>query len=183
MAGVKMGATGAANAGTLWQRADMRRLAVLVAAAVACAIIQVIWHPGDEAGLLGIGLGLTVGFLADRSRLLIAAALITPVALVNVLWTARVLRLDINSLNLLAVAAGLLLIAWGARAGYVGRGPFSPGLVVGLIGLLILGLTRGAAPGFYAWLVSLWAPVVLLPLVGLAMLAAGFLMQRGHRQS
>ena len=154
-----------------WRRAGPRRLAALAAAGIVCALLQWLWHPGDEAGLLGLGLGLGAGYLADRSRLLIPAAIITPIALVNVLWTARVLRLDIGVLNLLAAAAGLLLVAWAARMERIGRGPVSPGLLIGLIGVLILGLERGIAPGFYAWFVTLWMPAVVLPLVGLAMLA------------
>jgi hypothetical protein len=157
---------------TVWRRAGPRRLIALVAAGIVCALLQLFWHPGDEVGLLGLGLGLCAGFLADRTRLLIPAALITPIALVNVLWTAQVLRLDIGVLNLLAAAVGLLLIAWGARAGQVGRGPLSPAVLLGLIGLLILGLEQRVAPGFYAWFVTLWMPAVVLPLVGLAMLAA-----------
>ena len=157
MAGASAGAHDEQRVEPFWRRVGVRRLLVLVAAAGVCAIIEVIWHPGDEVGLLGIGLGL---------------------ALANVLWSARILRADIDALHLLAVALGLVAIAWGARAGYVGRGAASPGLLVGLVGLLVLGLTQGAAPGFYAWLTSLWAPVVLLPLIGLALLARGALPAR-----
>lgn len=180
MAGASTAASDGMRAGPLWRHTNVRRLLALVAAAVVCAIVQLIWHPGNEVGLLGIGLGLTLGFLVDRSRLLIAAALVTPLALANVLWSARILRADVDALHLLAVALGLLAIAWGARAGYVGRGALSPGLLVGLVGLLVLGLTAGIAPGFYAWLTSLWAPVVLLPLVGLVMLAGDVVRARAE---
>ncbi|MGH2485794.1 MAG: hypothetical protein ACRDHE_07275 [Ktedonobacterales bacterium] len=159
---------------TLAGRAFHTATLVLLGEGIVCAVIAATLRPGHELGLLALGVGLLLAFVADRDHYLIPGAIVTPVALVNVLWLYGIVPgNDVEGFHLLAVGGAVALLMFAARGHVIGRNPISAGLWTALIGVLILGLSlkAPAATTFYRFFESLWMPAVVLGAAALSRLA------------
>lgn len=153
-----------------------RQGAGLLTIAAACAVVAIVAHPGAQTGLLAVGIGLLAASAWRPWSLLLPGLAVTPFALVNVLWSLGAIP-TAYLFGAYIVAAALVMAAanLAARRGLVGPQPWTPALLVGAIGLLVLGTAlpgRGPA-AFYAWFTSWWMPAVVLGGLGAWRVARG----------
>ena len=170
----------------IWQ-GPRGQAVLLLAFAVVCAVLAATVHPGDETGLLAIGVGFVLASLVNHGRFFIAGIVTLPFALGNALWLAGALPLaQVEAVHLLGLGVALAIIAMLARRGYLGANPLSSAALVALVGALLLGLTTpglaSSAPlaPVYRLLVTFWAPALLFAVAGVAELAlsVGFAARR-----
>ena len=123
--------------------------------------------------VLATGIGLLLGFLVYRRRLLILSAIVLPLGIVNQLFDKGIIKGQyLEPAHLLALALGLLSVAWAMhnRPTWAAPGARSPGVVVAVLGAtLLLAGVSGAAARF---IFSFWMPVVVLGGLGLTYLLA-----------
>jgi hypothetical protein len=168
-----------ASANTLTTRAGKAThtaTLVLLGEGIICAVIAATLRPDHELGLLALGVGLLFAHLADREHYLIPGAIVTPVALVNVLWLYGVVPgNDVEGFHLLAVGGAVALLMLAARGHMVRQNPVSAGLWPALIGVLILGLsiTAPAVTSFFRFFETLWLPAVVFGASALWRVARG----------
>jgi hypothetical protein len=119
------------------------------------------------------GIGLLLGFLAYRRRLLILSAIVLPLGIVNQLFDKGVIKGQfLEPAHLLALALGLVIVAWAMhnRPRWAAPGARSPGIIIAVLGAtLLLAVASGAAARS---IFSFWMPVVVLGGMGLAYLVA-----------
>jgi hypothetical protein len=120
-------------------------------------------------GVLLLGIGLLIGSFLYPPRLMIAGWLVTPLGVAVFLTFKHLIPGgQILAFFILAIGVGLVMIALAARRGYVGKGAFSPAVLVLVVGLVELLLARGLTPSwFIPFMLSLWMPGIGLIVVGL----------------
>ena len=123
--------------------------------------------------VLATGIGLLLGFLVYRRRLLILSAIVLPLGIVNQLFDKGIIKGQfLEPAHLLALGLGLAIVAWAMhnRPRWAAPGARSPGVIVAALGaILLLTVASGAAARS---IFSFWMPVVALGGMGLAYLAA-----------
>ena len=161
------------------QASQARRQALgLLALGVACAALAPFIHGPRGIGLLALGGALLLAHLLHRRRLWSAAVMTLPFAVVFTLNAAGVISgAALYGAFLLAGALGVALVTLAARRGAVGANPWSPALLLGVIGALVLGVAFPALTrtGFYDAFVSLWMPALVCLALG------GWYLTRGAR--
>ena len=123
--------------------------------------------------VLATGIGFLLGFLVYRRRLLILSAIVLPLGIVNQLFDRGIVKGQyLEPAHLLALALGLLIVAWAMhnRPTWAAPGARSPGVIVAVLGAtLLLAVASGAAARY---IFSFWMPVVVLGGLGLTYLLA-----------
>ena len=123
--------------------------------------------------VLATGIGLLLGFLVYRRRLLILSAIVLPLGIVNQLFDKGIIKGQyLEPAHLLALGLGLVIVAWAMhnRPRWAAPGARSPGIIVVVLGAtLLLAIASGAAARY---IFSFWMPVVVLGGLGLAYLLA-----------
>lgn len=163
------------------QHPSVRQGGTLLALGIICALIAALAAPGHEVGLLALGVGLLIAHLADRRHLFHGGVLVTPFALVNVLLSLGVISGNaLFGAYVLAAAVGVGVSTLAARRGYTSVQPWSPVVLLAVIGFLLLGtvLRGGLAAAFYALFVSFWLPAVVLGGMGVVLLARDLVQRR-----
>ncbi len=156
-------------------RDPLRQGIALLGLAVLCAGVAATIHPGDETGLLALGVGLIVASVASRWRLLLAGFVVTPFALVNVAWAGGILPSSyLAGAYVLAAAVAMGATNLAARRALVGAHPVSPIAVLALIGGLLIGISvpHNLFGDFFRWFVSWWMPAVMLGALSLVRLSS-----------
>ena len=158
--------------GPLWLSAPFFQALFLCLLALFSVVAQLRGGTTALDPILAVGIGLLLGFLLYRQRLFILTALVLPPGIVNQLFDKKVISfLDIEPAHLLALAVGLLAIAWVARSrlGWVQPGPSSPGIVVAVLGLLLLAAYTSGTDAKLIF--SFWLPAAVFGALGLWYLA------------
>jgi hypothetical protein len=163
----------------------IRQGIVLLALAAVCASIAAVAHPGDQTGLLALGMGLLLASVAARWRLLLAALVVTPFALVNIAWSAGILATNyLFGAYVLAAALGIGATTIAARHALVGAHPVTPVALLAIIGVLLLAISVPHDPfgAFFSWFVSWWMPAAILGMVGIVRVALGMIARPAASQ-
>jgi hypothetical protein len=134
--------------------------------ALAAAIVQISGGSKLDA-VLATGTGLVLAWLIYPKRLFILTALVLPLGVINQLLDVGVISgRSIEAAHLLGLALGLLIITWAMRAipTWAHPGAISPGVVVGVLGLLLL--LADASASAAAIIFSFWLPAAVLGAFG-----------------
>jgi len=126
------------------------------------------------------GVGMLIASIINPYRLIIASWLVTLLGIAVFLFYRHIIPGNqVFPVYIIAMALGLLGIAFMVRRGYVGAGAVTPGLLVLVVGiieyLLVGGYSIGSlTPGrFTSFMLSLWLPGIALTVLGLIYLFTG----------
>lgn len=123
-------------------------------------------------GVLLLGIGLLIAAFFNPARLIIAASLVTTVGIAVFLAFKHLIPgSQVLATYILATGIGLLVIAFAARRGYVGKGAVMPAIIVIIVGIIEALLAAGLTPtNFVPFMLSLWLPGAGLLVLGIAYL-------------
>ncbi len=125
-------------------------------------------------GIFVFGLGMLISTLFNPYRLMTAGILMTTIGISIYLAYSRTFIPSGGSTLYLAIAVGLLAIAFAARRGYIGAGAITPALLVLVVGLIEYPPAAHLLPSNYvAFLLSLWLPAIGLLALGVVYLLLG----------
>lgn len=159
------------SAATMVSTRVERQGPVLIMLAAVCALVAVLRHPGEQTGLLALGIGLLGASCFARWRMLLAGVIIIPYALVNVLWSAGILSgATLFGDYVLAAAIGIGAATLAARCGLVSAYPILPVVLLASIGILLVMTAFPTFNGFFTWFTSWWMPAVVLAAIGIVRL-------------
>lgn len=147
---------------------NRRQASLLVLFGIICLLLAWLVHPNTGVAPIGVfvlGLCMLVSVALNPYRIVIAACMTTTLGFAVFLvfrgWA------DVLTAYILALGVGLLAVAFAARRGLVGRGALSPALFVIGVGIVEYLLAKHMTPeGFIPFMLSLWLPGILLPILG-----------------
>src|SRR5579859_3106418 len=165
---------------------NRRQAYMLLLLGIICLLAAWLLHPDTTVypvGVMVLGVGMLIASIINPYRLMIASLLVTLLGIAVFLFYKHIIPGNqVFPVYIIAMALGLLGIAWMARRAYVGAGAITPGLLILLVGIIEYLLVGGYSIGsltsgrFTSFMLSLW-----LPGIGLIVLGSIYFLTSGRR--